>query len=61
MGRTVSYPRLINTDKYHLSILVLSDAARTGENGQLEIIMSFLVGDMERNDIYHPLSWISQK
>lgn len=40
---------------------MFSDASRVDENGQIGVLTGLLVGEMENNSIYHPLSWISHK
>jgi len=61
LGTTISYPRPVDNQDYEMSILVFSDASRTEESGQLGILTGLLVGKMQNNVIYHPLSWISHK
>lgn len=59
---TVSQFRLPKTPgEYYPSILVLSDAARRSDCGQLEFIPGLLLAPVKKGSVFHLISWSSHQ
>lgn len=60
-GSKIAYHRPLPKADYALNILVVSDASRSVDHGQLCFVAGLLFGPMEQNSVFHTLSWISHK
>lgn len=52
-GRSICYPRPFDSNIYAMFVLVLSDASRNCENGQLGIIAGLLKGPLQAYSLFH--------
>ena len=61
LGTTISYNRPNNDKEIELNLVMFCDASKGDKNGQLGIITGLVMGDVEKDKIIHPISWISHK
>lgn len=61
LGTSIRYTRPSDSKRHTLSIVVFSDASRSNECGQIGFVAGLLIGDFEKDSIYHVLHWSSNK
>ena len=60
-GSTICYTRPKDKKDYSLTVLAYADASKPNEYGQLGIIVGLLVGELQKDSIFHAISWLSHK
>lgn len=61
IGTTIRYPRPIETINQEVTVLVFTDASRIYDEAQLGAVLGLLFGGIEKDNIYHIVSWLSHK
>lgn len=57
LGSTIKYISSTDVMEYNLSVLVLADASRKVDFGQLGLVAGLLIGTFAVGSIFHTLSW----
>lgn len=61
LGSTITFRRPDTIGSFPLKVVVFSDAARSNDHGQLAFVAGLVIGEVDKESVFHTIAWRSQK